>query len=69
MNDPLLQNIAEQLKQAEPELERAKVLIQMAQNAGEDVSAQRARLMALENKVNKWRAQLIQGGYIVKKDS
>ncbi len=65
MSDPILQDIAAQMSRMNTEIERAKTLISIAEEAGEDMTANKARLRDAEVRRNKWRDTLQAKGYAV----
>lgn len=58
MSDPVLQGIAEDLKSIDTEIDRARVLISVAEEAGEDVGKLKADLRTAETRKNKWTRAL-----------
>ncbi len=58
MSDPVLQSIADDLKNVDTEIERARTLIAVAEEAGEDVGKLKAELRVAESRKNKWTRAL-----------
>ena len=58
MSDPVLQGIADDLKMVDTEIERARTLISVAEEAGEDVGKLKAELRVAESRKNKWTRAL-----------
>lgn len=63
MADEVLDNVANQLRAIQPDIMRARELIAMARQAGEEVTELQSRLNQAEVKANKWRSQLVAAGY------
>ena len=60
--DPLLQQIASDLRELKPRIERQKMLLGVARAAGEDTSALESSLRQLEAKIAKWENALAGAG-------
>lgn len=56
--------LADRLPRAEAQIEQALILIEMGQEAGEDMSESRAALDATISKVAQWKAMLQARGII-----
>lgn len=65
MSDPILVDMAAQLTRMDSEISRARTLISVAEEAGEDMSANKARLREAESRRDKWRDTLRSRGYTV----
>lgn len=65
MSDPILQDIASQLSRMDAEIERAQSLISVAEESGENMSEQKAKLRDAVQRRNKWKATLESRGYTV----
>ncbi len=58
MSDPVLQGIADDLKSVGTEIERARTLIAVAEEAGENVAQLKSELRTAESRKNKWTRAL-----------
>ena len=56
--DPVLQSVAEDIKNISRELGRAKTLVQVLKDAGEDVAKMEADIRNLEIRKKKWERVL-----------
>lgn len=63
MANEVLESIAEDLTHLNEAINRAEELIAVAQDAGEDVSALKARMREMKIKKNKWEESLKKHGY------
>jgi len=64
MSDDVLDQIAEDIKNLKPKLDRARDLIEAAREAGEDVTALQSQLNDLEMRKARWVRMLRRRGYI-----
>lgn len=61
--EPVLESVAEDLKTITTELDRAKSLISVLKEAGEDVAKMEADVRNLEVRKKKWERVLTARGY------
>lgn len=65
MSDPILGEVAQDVKSVNIELDRARTLISALQDAGEDTTELQSTLRGLEMRKNKWETMLKNRGYSV----
>lgn len=54
MEDPIVEGMKSQLEVIDTNIKQAERLVQIAQDAGQDVSVLRQQLMEMNNEKNRW---------------
>lgn len=65
MSDPILSEVAQDVRSVNEQMERARTLISALREAGEDTTELQSTLRGLELRKNKWETMLKNRGYTV----